>query len=173
MGKITQIPLLENSLLQALALETGAYADCFEATVACDMASDAAFKRFVFLFFDSPVFRIERAILRLSGKASRHQSDPAALARGETDVFAVWRVERRTDSEILMGVPDTAIRTWLALHKDGAEARLRFGSAILMQEGSDAPHWIYRVTLQGHLLYSRLLLRAAVSGWARGKAKDF
>ncbi|MEL7396055.1 MAG: hypothetical protein AAFN44_06750 [Pseudomonadota bacterium] len=172
MAKITQIPAPDDSFLHALACQTGAYADCFEATVACDIPQSDAFQRFVFAFFDSPVFRVERAILRLAGKAPKDRSDPKALALGETDAFAAWRVERRADNEILLVVLNTPIRTWLSLQKEGSVARLRFGSAILPQEGKDIPHWAFRVTLPAHVVYSRLLLRAAVSGWARATAKD-
>ncbi len=170
MGRITQTPVPDGSLLQALATDTGAYADCFEAKVTCDVPADDAFERFVFLFFDSPVFRLERAVLRLSGKAPKERNNPLALAQGDTDVFAVWRVHQRTETEILMAVPETPVRTWLSLEKDGGTAELRFGSAILSEEGKDVPHWIFPVTLRAHLVYSRLLLRAAVRDWTRGKA---
>ena len=172
MAKITQIPPPDDSFLHALACQTGVYADCFEATVACDIPQSDAFQRFVFAFFDSQVFRVERAILRLAGKAPKARSDPKALALGETDAFAAWRVERRADTEILLVVPNTPIRTWLALQKEGSVARLRFGSSILPQEVKDTPLWSFRVPLPAHVVYSRLLLRAAVSGWAGATAKD-
>lgn len=169
MGIISEIPICSTSLLASCDMRPGSYADCFETAVALDQAPDAAFARFVYLFFDSPLFRPERRLLAFAGKAPAQHTDPIALAKGLTDRFAAWVIEDRRSTELLLTVPGTPIRTWLALSANQAEVRLRFGSAIQAQDGKRRLHWAFRATLGAHRAYSRALLRSAVSDWHRGK----
>ena len=170
MPTVSETPLPEDSLLRASSAQTGGYTDCFEARVLLGDAPDRAFERFVFLFFDSWLFRLERIVLRLAGKGPKTLTDPLALARGEVGRFAAWHVEDRGPTELLMAVTNTPILTWLSIAEDGGHARLRFGSAIRPHVGSGRIHWGFRVTMGAHRTYSRLLLRAAVADWMRGKS---
>lgn len=169
MSKVTPVNLSRQSLLSASAERPGSYADCFEGVVRLDRCPEAAFQRFVFLFFDSSVFRVERRLLKLIGKAPGHYTDAMALAQGRTDRFAAWVVEGRRPTELLLAVPGTPIRTWLALDHEGQHGRLCFGSAILAPQGRPKIHWAVRATFGAHRLYSRLLLRSAVSDCHKGK----
>lgn len=168
-GTISSRAVPEDSLLHAATQHPGAYADCFEAAVPLNATVEAAFARFVFVFFDTWVFRAELKILRFAGKAPPDQCDRLSLAKGQTDRIAAWIVEARTPTEVLLRVPETPIRTWLALDAYGDTAHLRFGSGIMPMEGKDAPHWGFRSTIWAHRAYSKLLLRAAMADWTRGK----
>ncbi|MEO0370235.1 MAG: hypothetical protein AAF231_02160 [Pseudomonadota bacterium] len=172
MGKITAIPLPTNSFLNAATQQTGCYADCFEVAVPCTPLKDdleAYFARYVFVFFDSWVFRLERRILRLAGKEGTHHEDIAALARAETGRMAAWITRERGQAELLLAVPDTPILTWLQVAQTDSALLLRFGSGILPQTDKSRPHWGFRATYWAHRVYSRVLLHAAQADWARGK----
>lgn len=164
-----------DSLLAASAQQPGAYTDCFEARVPNHSEPgplkppERLFARFVYVFFDTRLFRTERALLRIAGKAPKSRTDPLALALGHTTRFAAWQVEARRPTELLLTVPNTPIRTWLALSDEGDDVLLRFGSAILPREGEARPHWAIRATYGPHRAYSKALLKAAVKDWHRGK----
>ncbi|MGB0960250.1 MAG: hypothetical protein ACPGVK_08370, partial [Halocynthiibacter sp.] len=93
------------------------------------------------------------------------------LASGDGDQFAMWRVEARTDCQILMRVGESPIRTWLMLDEQTAreeEGRLRlyFGSSVLPKghdgEGRPKVGAIYDVFSGFHKLYSKVLLWSAM-----------
>ncbi|MEO0774240.1 MAG: hypothetical protein AAFZ04_13775 [Pseudomonadota bacterium] len=136
---------------------------------ACRKLSDDAFARFVYIFFDSWVFRLERKILRLAGKDSTRRADVIDLASEEADHLAAWITLDRSPTELLLAVPDTPILTWLQVARSEGVICLRFGSGILPQPGKDHPHWGFRATYWAHRAYSRILLHAARADWVRGK----
>lgn len=155
--------------MNAATQRPGSHTDCFAATVPDDRASSDGFARFVFLFFDSWLFRLELKILRLAGKAPATHSDALMLARGKGDRFAAWVVDEHRETELLLRVPDTPILTWLSCTTDNSATQLRFGSGILAQDGKSHPHWGFRATMRGHQFYSKALLHAAATDWERGK----
>ncbi|MEM7731928.1 MAG: hypothetical protein AAF280_03995 [Pseudomonadota bacterium] len=157
-------------MLHAATQRPGSHTDCFTATVPLHSAADDGLARFAFIFFDSWLFRLELKILGLAGKAYPTHSDPVALAKGETDHFAAWIVDGRTDTELLLRVAETPILTWLSVAPTDGAAHLFFGSGILSQDGKTQPHWGFRATMGAHKFYSVSLLRAAVADWKTGKA---
>ncbi|MEL6550324.1 MAG: hypothetical protein AAFQ54_08780 [Pseudomonadota bacterium] len=117
-------------------------------------AGEASLADFISAFFSSPLFRLERRILALGGAAS---SDPqiALLAAGEGAHMAAWEVVERNAHELLLTVPNTPIRTWLAV----APGELWFGSAIVASDGQIPI--AARALMPFHALYSRSLLALA------------
>jgi len=151
----------------------GRYGDCFSVTV--DRAVRLA--DFVFAFYTSPLFRIERRMLALVGARS---SDAAAraLAEGSAASFAVWYVGERTETQLLMCDRYERTRSWFrVVRKSGDCTLLQFGSAVAAAsgdgtargegaghgEGAGAGRRIggFRLLLGFHVLYSQLLLHSA------------
>jgi len=146
---VRAIPVPKDALL---ARYTGrGHVDAFET----DILKEAPLQDCIGAFFDSWVFRIERRILATAMRAPSSSADVASLARGEADAIAVWHVVQRTDDQILLRVPDTPVRTWLAV----SGRHLRFGSALVSDAG--ALPMTYRLSLPFHAIYSRILLGAA------------
>jgi len=143
----------------------GRYGDCFSVTV--DRAVNLA--EFVFAFYTSPVFRIERWLLRaLVGAPS---SDPGAhaLADGSAASFAVWYVGKRTATQLLMCDRYERTRSWFrVVSLDGGRTLLQFGSAIAADRADRAGGRTlgrrFRLLLGFHVFYSQLLLHAAKIG---------
>lgn len=142
---------------------SGAYADCYVTEVPGPVSQ----ARFVEAFYTTPLFRIERWLLRLL--LSRPSTDLQAqeLATGQRTTFAAWSVESRTASELVLAAGRT--RSWLMVEPvgDGASGgtRLSFGSVVVPSRSSaDAPPrmgWVFTALLGFHKLYSRLLLQSA------------
>ena len=138
-----------SSLLAGLRRD-GCHVDCFATTV----ARPTTLERFVAAFYTTRLFKAERLLL--------------ALARGERDQFAAWKVVGRRDREILLNAGATS--SWLAVEApagDGAGARLFFGSAIrprrLSPQGEPEFDRLFHALLGTHEFYSRQLLQAAAA----------
>ena len=124
---------------------------------------------FVFAFYTSPVFRIERLILRILAGAPSTDSEARRLAEGSGTSFAIWRVGERTATQLLMCDRYERTRSWfrvMALN-DGTTL-LQFGSAVA--SGSDhrtramARGNLFRLLLKFHVVYSQVLLHVAKRG---------
>jgi hypothetical protein len=136
--------------------------DCFAVTV--DRLTDLA--EFVFAFYTSPVFRIERLILRLLAGAPSTDSDALRLAEGSGTSFAIWRVGERTATQLLMCDRYERTRSWFkVVPLDSGKTLLQFGSAVASRLGqkteSRSRGYLFRVLFKFHVMYSQILLYAA------------
>ena len=142
----------------------GAYGDCFSVTV--DRAVNLA--EFVFAFYTSPVFRIERWLLRLFIGARSSDQDAWGLADGSKASFAAWYVGDRTATQLLMCDRYERTRSWFRVAPlDGARTLLQFGSAVAAahrRTAAASPGRKFRFLLRFHVLYSQMLLHAAKVG---------
>lgn len=140
----------------------GAYGDCF--SVIADRVVSLA--EFVFAFYTSPVFRIERSILRVFVGAPSSDAAARALSGGSAASFAVWYVGQRTPTQLLMCDRYERTRSWFrVVPLDGARTLLQFGSAVAgtrdNRAGSVALGGGFGMLLRFHVLYSKVLLHAA------------
>ncbi|HEY2678806.1 MAG TPA: hypothetical protein VGI65_17670 [Steroidobacteraceae bacterium] len=167
MSSVTREAVPDDSLLKTFGggahpERWGGYADCFEVTV--DRIVTLA--EFVFAFYTSPLFRVERCLLRVFIGAPSSQSDARALADGSASQFAAWYVGERTATQLLMCDRYERTRSWFGVVRiSGNRTRLQFGSAVAATRdaGRGTPHRSggFRVMLRFHVLYSRMLLHAA------------
>jgi hypothetical protein len=152
------------SFLDAYRL-AGAYADCFVA----DIARPVSQAQYVEAFYTTGLFRIERLILAVAISRPSTDDEARKLSVGESDSFAAWHVESRSQGELLLAAGRT--RSWLMAvarpSREGTSTRLYFGSAIVPEKkprkGQDPLGRRFRILLGFHRLYSRALLRAALS----------
>ena len=141
------------------------YTDCW----ALDIAGLVTHAQFVEAFYTTPVFRLERWILRLAISRPSSDADARRLACGEADRFAAWTVEARAPDQLLMCDVVQRTRSWLMVSPSTTPGHttLWFGSAVVAVED---PHMgerrlgaTYSALLGFHKLYSRILLRAAAA----------
>ncbi|WP_421989588.1 hypothetical protein [Qipengyuania sp.] len=157
MAGVTACDLPEGSLLAAFG---GAqdYRDCF-----CrEVAGTVTLEEFIKRFYCSTAFRPERIVLGLIGRGASN-IDAKALAHGQADAIAVWKVVERREDEILLESKGTGTASWLAVEPlqsgfgaVGAKTprtRLLFGSWVGNLEQSG-----WRVMQRPHQWYSRFLL---------------
>lgn len=95
-------------------------------------------------------------------------ADARALARGETDRFAAWTVEARTEDQILNCDFQSATRSWLMSRRDDGVTWLYFGSVVTSRSGGAPRGGAFKALLGFHRLYARALLRAAAGRLLRG-----
>lgn len=140
------------------------YSDCFATTV----GRAVALPEFVYAFYTSPVFRLERAILRRL-KLPSTDAEARAVAEGTGHTFAAWRVGQRTGTQLLMCDVMGRTRSWFAVTPSEVGGQsgtvLQFGSGIAATvdpatgERRQSPG--FRLLGGFHILYSQVLLGAA------------
>jgi hypothetical protein len=158
MAPIIPIPVPQDSLLARAAVPPGTYSDAFSTTV----PGAVALADLMTAFYTTPLFRAERAILRLAGhRSSRAQLD--ALLAGSGTRFAVWDVVLRRPDEILLRDASGATASWFQVVPVVQGTALRFGSVVYPVIGRYGPRppRVMALLLGPHTLYSRTLLSAA------------
>lgn len=154
-----------SSLLAAVQAERRAFADAYWLDHPGPAVELAAF---VEAFYTTRLFKLERLVLRLAGLPSS-DAGARAVARGETERFAAWRVQdRRGRREPELLLIDVHARTcsWFQVEPlAGGGTRLWFGSAViparLSASGEPKMGWLFDALLGFHRHYSRALLKAA------------
>jgi hypothetical protein len=164
---ITREPVPDDALLRTFRggvhpERWGRYADCFAVRV--DRIVTLA--QFVFAFYTSPLFRIERGLLRLLINAPSSRADARAIADGTSDKFAAWYVGQRTATQLLMCDRYERTRSWFRVEfESGGGTCLQFGSAVAARRGEhgDVPlrPAAFNLLLAFHVVYSQALLHAA------------
>jgi hypothetical protein len=134
------------------------YSDCF--VIETDRPVTLA--DFVLAFYTSPLFRLERLILRWLAHAPSRDSEARAVAEGSGSSFAVWKVGGRTATQLLMCDRYGTTRSWFSVVPSGSRTVLRFGSGIVSvpdrKSGKRRLGIAFWALLGFHILYSRLLL---------------
>jgi hypothetical protein len=167
MFSVTQGPVPDDALLKTYLggdrperwRESG---DCF--VVSVDRAVSLA--EFVFAFYTSPVFRVERLLLGVFAGAPSTDAGCCRLAGGSGTSFAVWRVGERMATQLLMCDRYERTRSWFRVVPlcDG-KTLLQFGSAVASRSGTQTPTCarksLFRMLSKFHVVYSQILLHAA------------
>jgi hypothetical protein len=137
------------------------YSDCFTIIV----NREVNLSDFVFAFYTSTIFRIERLVLRALVGTPSSRSDARAVADGTAVRFAVWYVGAHTATQLLMCDRFERTRSWFRVEPlQGGRTRLQFGSAVAsgdVDANGAAADGRFSALLRFHIFYSQVLLHAA------------
>ncbi|MBE7636584.1 hypothetical protein GUA87_06980 [Sneathiella sp. P13V-1] len=163
MKQVRKSPLPDPSFMQLYKDTLGCQVDCF----CVEVPTPITMEQYITAFFDSPVFKLERFILKIAAKSPTTRQGVENLASGKSDQFAMWKVEQRSENELLLAVQNSPIRTWLTLRPgEDDTTHLYFGSAVLPEEtdklGNPRTGFLFRALGWFHEGYSKVLLWAAV-----------
>ena len=136
-----------------------------------EFTGQVSFSEFVFAFYTTFLFKLERYILKFSVSKPSTDQQARQLADGKIRSFAAWQVENRGDNELLMCDFVGRTRSWLMavpVHTTGdTRTRLYFGSAVVpvrnLKTGDLSLGLVYQGLLGFHKIYSVLLLYSAAS----------
>jgi hypothetical protein len=164
MFSIEKCAIPTNTLLAYYSID-GNYTDCYTTEV----RGQISFPEFVFAFYTTLLFSLERLILKLAVSKPSTDNEARQLAEGASEMFAAWQVENRSENEILMCDLAGRTRSWLMVAPvtivDGHRTRLYFGSAIVpvqnLKTGKPSRGFPYQALLGFHKIYSVLLLYSA------------
>jgi hypothetical protein len=154
--------------------EGGAYTDCYAVGVSPPVSQAA----YVEAFYTSAVFKVERQLLAWFVSKPATDREAHLLANGQIDAFSAWTVEGRTAHQLLLCDFQSRTRSWLMsapVDVNGSPGtRLYFGSAVVpirdRRTGQASMGFVFRALLGFHKLYSRVLMRAALSRLSRTAA---
>ncbi len=155
MASATSVP--EKSFLAVYA-DKGAYTDCY----AMSVPGTVALADFIYAFYTMPLFKVERWLLAKALGFKATDQEARLLAMAEVARYSAWRVERRSETEILMDAGQT--RSWLSVrpqNEAGNPTTLLFGSAVVPMRPNGKFGPAFHALLGFHQLYSNLLLRSA------------
>jgi hypothetical protein len=163
-----------NTLLEKYSMN-GAYTDCFST----EIPERVSFTEFIFAFYTTSLFKLERLILQLAVSKPSSDAQARQLADGIIEKFAAWRVENRSENEILLCDFRGRTRSWLMVVPvstvSNHRTRLYFGSAIVPVQDSKTGKlslgFGYQALLGFHRIYSVLLLYFAKSHIVREVSK--
>ena len=166
MFSIKKCPVPANTLLEKY-MSPGTYVDCYWT----ELPGQISFPEFVFVFYTTFLFKLERYILTFSVSKPSTDQQARQLADDEIRSFAAWHVENRGDNELLMCDFVGRTRSWLmavpVLTTVDTRTRLYFGSAVVpvrnLKTGELSLGWVYQGLLGFHKIYSALLLYSAAS----------
>ncbi|MDR6840584.1 hypothetical protein [Pseudoxanthomonas sacheonensis] len=164
MSAILPCPLPDASLLSRYRPQQGAYTDCYSTEIAVRVTQ----ADFVEAFYTTWVFKLERTILKWAVAKPSTDAQATLLAQGGLDAFSAWTVEDRREDQLLLCDLHGRTRSWLmtAAGESGDDTRLYFGSAVVPAKGSESGADIgtgFRLLLGFHKMYSKILLKAAVT----------
>ena len=150
------------------AHERGGFTDCY----VTEMDGSISQSAFIEAFYTTPLFKVERAILKWIAAKPSTDSEAKQLAMGATETFAAWQVERRSADQLLLADFTGRTRSWLMVSPadspgGASRTQLYFGSGVGSRSenrgSKDSMGVVFRALLGFHKLYSRLLLGAARS----------
>ena len=155
-----------NALLAKYSMD-GTYTDCY----ATEIAGRISLAEFVFTFYTTFLFKLERLILKWMVAKPSVDAQARQLADGASASFAAWHVEDRSENEILMCDFRGRTRSWLMAAPvstvSGTRTRLYFGSAVVpirnSEIGESSLGFGFQALLGFHKVYSVLLLYSAKS----------
>ena len=138
---------------------TGAYVDSY----ITEVPGQVSFSEFILAFYTTPLFKLERLILKLFVFKPSTDAQVNQLANGEIDKFAAWTVENRSENELMMCDFLGRTRSWFMVKDNGKQTQLHFGSAVVPKTGETSLDFGFRALLGFHQIYSVLLLYFARS----------
>ena len=161
---IQKCPVPVKTMLENYSYD-GSYTDCYTTEV----PGQVPLPEYTLAFYTTPLFQMERLILKLAVAKPSTDIQAGQLASGLRDHFAAWYVEDRTESEILMCDFRGHTRSWLMVApvpiKELPRTRLYFGSAVVpirnAKTGKPELGRVYQSLLGFHKIYSILLLYSA------------
>jgi hypothetical protein len=158
MLSIKKCPVPANTMLEKYSTTDGAYTDCY----ITEVTQLIAFPQFITVFYTTPLFKLERLILKVFASKPSTDMDVRQLAEGNVKTFAAWKVENRSENQLLMCDFLGRTRSWLMfVPVDDSQTRLYFGSAVVPKQNSKSIGFGFRALLAFHKIYSRLLLYSA------------
>jgi len=161
MFSITKCRVPADTMLNKYLMD-GAYADCYFT----EIPAQVPFPEFILAFYTTPLFKLERLILKLTVSRPSTDMEARQLAEGAREGFAAWTVEGRGENELLMCDFLRRTRSWfMVIPVNGIRTQLYFGSAISSRgdprTGKLSPGFIFQALLGFHQIYSVLLLYSA------------
>lgn len=142
----------------------GCYTDSYQTI----LPHQITLSEFVTAFYTTPLFKLERIILKYAASKPSTDSDIERLLQGSQQKFAAWSVEAQTENQLLMCDFHHRTRSWFMTLPEMVDnkpaTRLLFGSAVTPIKSNNGEATLgkgFTALIGFHKLYSRALLYSA------------
>ena len=136
----------------------GNYCDCFSTTI----AGVISLEEFVYAFYTSGAFALERKILTAALGIPATHEDAKRLSTGESNRFSGWTVEDRLEHEMLLRFPKSSTGSWFMVRQNtentSNSTELLFGSVVFPKKDSVTFRLMFYGLSGFHRVYSSALL---------------
>lgn len=160
MAPIIASKLPNEAMLQRYQRD-GSYTDCYY----MDLPRHISMTEYVASFYTTTLFKVERGILTLVARKHATDEDALRLGQGHASDFSIWRVEDRSNNQLLLCDALWRTRSWLMVEPHASFTRLYFGSAVMPQSksanGKTSFGFAFYALHTFHHLYTKALMRAA------------
>lgn len=150
-----------NALIHKYTSMPGAYTDSYMT----EIPEQVSFSDYIFAFYTTPLFKVERLILKLLVRKPSSDKEARELADGVRSQFAAWTVEALSENQILMCDFAGSTRSWLMTVPTKTGTRLYFGSAVvphrITKDAKPSLGFFFTALFGFHKIYSVLLLWSA------------
>ena len=168
---VLESKIAPSGALTAADREQGALTDCFY----MDFPRKVTLEEYVYGFYTTSLFRVERAILSVVIRKPSTDRDALLLSQNKTDSFSAWTVESREPDQILLRDYRGDTKSWLMVQPVTVDARpatrLYFGTVAVpkkvSKDGQKSVHFAFYLFGGFHRVYSRALLRSAFKRLSR------
>ncbi|MDP5253806.1 MULTISPECIES: hypothetical protein [unclassified Vibrio] len=166
-----EVPVPDASLLGKYK-QRNAFTDCYSTVVTIPVT----LPEFIDAFYTTWWFKLERWLLALFCRQSSTDKQVSQLARAQTSDMSVWRVESRTETEILLSAWHT--RSWLCVQSEQTSSHvvistnLLFGSAVIPSRSNGQFALLFHLLGGVHRWYAKCLLAAAAKQLRRKHSRD-
>lgn len=141
------------------------YTDSFYCDFSSDGSENISFENYIYSFYTSSVFKLERFILRLFLRKSITDQMAGELAKGERQSYAAWNEEFRDGDQLLMADFMGSTKSWFMLERGANGSRLYFGTVVMSKKDRQGrvkpPMPFFQWTVPAHKFYSKALLWSA------------
>ena len=175
MARVSPCPVPDDTMLGRCQRD-GAYVDCYFTEIGRSVSQ----REYIEAFYSGAAFRLERVLLAWFVSKPSTNAEVRALASGAADRFAAWKVEDRSESQLLLRDYRGSTRSWLMVEPvdtgSKSSTRLYFGSAVLPTHdkltGQKRMGVLFKALLGCHKIYSRVLLSSARAKLERALSHD-
>lgn len=138
--------------------------DCFHIL----SPNKVSLERFVGQFYRSPLFRTERAILKVATGYSSSDTQLEALLAQEGKTFSAWTQVARNENQLIMSDYQNRTCSWFMVEPDEHVTDLYFGTVVQPTNYYKYGEWlskpIFKALLPVHIIYARSLLAQTAKG---------
>ncbi len=117
MLNIEKCPLPKDSFLNKYEIIEGCFTDCYTTSI----NKPVNFASYVNAFYTTPLFKLERVLLKLSISKPSTDNEAGKLANAKIDTFSAWNVEERSTTQLLMCDISKRTRSWLMIEAISAD----------------------------------------------------
>lgn len=164
MMRVSKSKIPNSSLARRYLDKPKTRVDCFHIR----SPNNVSLETFVGQFYRSPLFRTERAILKVATGYRSSDTQLEDLLAQEGKTFSAWTQVARNENQLIMSDYQNRTCSWFMVEADENGTDLYFGTVVQPTNYYKYGEWlsnpIFKALLPVHIIYARSLLAQTAKG---------